>query len=214
MKQIFYALIGLLFISCATTKTFETKDFTYQENGNNSVTIKSTEFVEAKYEPNTELILFDTFCMPFVIIGLTVRETGRVVIYSVANIPIGYVAGMLPGEASLWLPDIDKTKSEIEQLNIIFSESDYKRYEQYVRPLSKTTLSIRKLVEEINMRGECRIISETKFTIIYVDSIHDTVNRVSKKSSLVGEEIGSVSAKIISYPTYGLGWTYGWLSRK
>lgn len=217
MKRIFIVLLGFLFISCATTKTFDITDSSYSDEEDSITYIRTVEHVEATYEPNTKLIMFDVFCMPFVYAGLFCRETGRVVVYSVANIGCGYVAGMYPKDPDfgLWLPDIEKTQKELDELNKKFNETDFMKYRQYVRPLSKTTLDIQRLIEEVNIQyNTSRVISNTHFTLVFVDGIQDTVARVSKKSSLIGQKIGSVSAKVISQPTYWLGYLYGRASEK
>ena len=209
---------SFLFISCATTKVLETNDVFYDDNKTSTSIIKTSEHIEAVYEPNIELIFFDTFGMPFVLTGLALRETGRVAVYTSANVFLGYIYGMFEdGDFmdALWLPDIEQTKKELEELNNKFSESDYLKYKKYTKHWAKTTLKIKRLIERIDLKTEeSRIISETNFTIIYIDSIQDTVQRVSKKSSLDGETIGSYTTKVVAFTPYSLGWLIGKASRK
>lgn len=218
MKKIFILLISFLFISCATTKNFITNELEYEEKNNYLKYIRTSEYIEATYEPNVELILFDTFGTPFYVTGLFIRETGRVVVYSVANISMGYVYGVLedgPFMNGLWLPDIEQTKEELNELNKKFNESDYIKYKKYTKRWAKTTLNVRRLVEEVDWNGDVeRLISETNFTLVYVNSVQDTVARVSKKSSLVGETIGSYTTKITAFPTYSIGWLVGLSTKK
>lgn len=218
MKKIFILLASFLFISCATTKTFITNELEYEEKNNRLKYIRTSEYIEAIYEPNVELILFDTFGMPFFVTGLFIRETGRIVVYSVANINIGKLYGGFedgPFINGLWLPDINKTKEELNELNKKFNETDYIKYKKYTKHWAKTTLNIRRLVEEVNWNGDVeQLISETNFTLVYVNSVQDTVARVSKKSSLIGETIGSYTTKITAFPAYSMGWLFGLAYRK
>lgn len=206
MRKMILILLSFTFVSCATTKVFETETSHYKEYDDRTTLIQTTETIEAIYEPNTKIILFDIFCMPTITVGLLGWNALKISCCTLTSpiwVPLLFTMGdrlpvLNPIVSCIFTDSIEK---ELEELDLFFKQTDYMKYSKYVKHAAKTTLNIQILKEEINLyTNESRVISKTNFTLIYIDNIQDSIKRYAKKFCLTGNLISNNISFFLTKP--------------
>ncbi|MBQ0051593.1 MAG: hypothetical protein KBT11_05950 [Treponema sp.] len=215
LRKVFMAFCCcMLLMSCVSTYHTTNVEVVSQSESDSSVHfIKNNQTINADNSLDGKLIAFYTFGMPFVVVGCTLREAFRVAGYSALNLVLGETAyeRAKRGQESLGfiVPDTKKAKAELNEFQKEYEASDLYKYRQYRSALSKTTITKSNLVEEIDWNDNAKVISSTRETIKLQTSVADSASRVSKKASLIGSRIGTVTSVIFGIPSYILGFILG-----
>lgn len=204
-----------LLASCVTTYNTTDVDVISDSPDDNSIHfVKKTENIKADNTIDGKLLAYYTFGYPFVVLGCTVRETARVAGYSAMNLVLGAFAydelfhgnGDVSGFA---LPNTKKPKEELAQFQKEYEASDLYKYRKYRKALHKATITKQDLVEEVNWNDEAKVISSSTETVKCQTDIGKSARQVSKKASLVGGRIGTVTSVIFGIPSYIVGIAVG-----
>lgn len=215
-KKMLTALcVAFLLSSCVTTYNTTDVDVISDSPNDNSIHfVKKTENIKAKNTLDGKLLAYYTFGYPFVIVGCTVRETARVAGYSAMNLVLGAFAydelfhGS--GNAVGWaLPNTKKAKAELDEYQKEYEASDLYKYRKYRKALHKATITKNDLVEEVDWNDETKVVSSTSETLNLQTDIGKSAKQVSKKASLVGGRIGTVTSVIFGVPSYIIGLVAG-----
>lgn len=208
-------LIIIQLASCTSTKYFNDADVEVVSESKDDSSIhfkKNTQTVKVDNTPDVKLIAFYTFGMPFVVAGCTVREAGRVAGYSCLNLLLGSIAYKRnkAGKESMGfiIPDSKKAKNEYDTFQQKYEESDSYKYRQYRKSFSKAVIIKQNVIEEIDWNDQTKVVSSETETIKLQTSVSDSAERVSKKASLLGCRIGTVSSIIFGIPSYIVGYIF------
>ena len=225
-KRILFILLSLFslavcFSSCATTRFYNTRDVeivseeeTFDAAGNpdsNSIHyIEKNRTVKSTCKPDAKLMAFYTFGLPWVVLGCTVRETAKVVGYSALNVFAGSLAYYRSknSDDNSWgfiLPNTKEEKEEYQQLKEEYENSDLYKYKKYRKPLTKAEITDNIIEEEVSWNDERKIVSSTTNTVSVRTSVSDSAKRVSKKASVVGGMVGSVTSIVCGIPSWIFG---------
>lgn len=206
---------AFLLSSCVTTYNTTDVDVISDSPDDNSIHfVKKSENIKAKNTLDGKLLAYYTFGYPFVIVGCTVRETARVAGYSAMNLVLGAFAydELIHGSGATigWaLPDTKKAKAELDEYQKEYEASDLYKYRKYRKALHKATITKNDLVEEVDWNDESKVISSTSETLKLQTDIGKSAKQVSKKASLVGGRIGTVTSVIFGIPSYIIGLVAG-----
>ena len=206
---------SFLMTSCVTTYNTTDVDIISDSPDDNSIHfIKKNENIKAKNTLDGKLVAYYTFGYPFVVLGCTIRETARVAGYSAMNLILGAVAydELFHGDGNtvgFALPNTKKAKEELEQFQKEYEASDLYKYRKYRKALHKATISKQDLVEEVDWNDSSKVISSSSETIRLQTDIGKSAKQVSKKASLVGGRIGTVTSVIFGIPSYIIGVAIG-----
>lgn len=210
-KAVMVLCASALLTSCVTTYNTTAVDVISDSPDDNSIHfVKKTENIKANNTIDGKLLAYYTLGYPFVVLGCTVRETARVAGYSAMNLILGVFAydelfhgdGNVSGFA---LPNTKKPKEELAQFQKEYEASDLYKYRKYRKALHKATITKQDLVEEVNWNDEAKLISSSTETIKCQTDIGKSAKQVSKKASLVGGRIGTVTSVIFGIPSYIVG---------
>lgn len=202
---------AVLFTSCVTTYNTTDVDVVSDSPDDNSIHfIKKNENIKAKNTLDGKLVAYYTLGYPFIVLGCTVRETARVAGYSVMNLFLGAFAydelfhggGNAVGFA---LPNTKKAKEDLENFQKEYEASDLYKYRKYRKALHKATITKNDLVEEVDWNDESKVISSSSETVRVQTDIGKSAKQISKKASLVGGRIGTVTSVIFGVPSYIIG---------
>lgn len=206
---------AFLLSSCVTTYNTTDVDVISDSPDDNSIHfVKKSENIKAKNTLDGKLLAYYTLGYPFVIAGCTVRETARVAGYSAMNLVLGafaydelfYGSGNAVGWA---LPNTKKAKAELDEYQKEYEASDLYKYRKLRKALHKATITKNDLVEEVDWNDEAKVISSSTETLKLQTDIGKSAKQVSKKASLVGGRIGTVTSVIFGVPSYIIGFVAG-----
>lgn len=215
-SRILLILIALFTLaSCVTTYNTANVDVISDSPDDNSIHfVKTTENIKAKNTLDGKLTAYYTLGYPFVVLGCTVRETVRVAGYSALNLFCGYFAysSLAAGDDSVTgfaLPNTKKAKAELAQFQEEYKASDLYKYRKYRKALHKATITKQDIIEEVDWNDESKVVSSTTETLKLQTDIGKSARQVSKKASLVGGRIGTVTSVIFGVPSYVIGFIGG-----
>lgn len=206
---------AFLLSSCVTTYNTTDVDVISDSPDDNSIHfVKKSENIKAKNTLDGKLLAYYTLGYPFIVVGCTARETLRVAGYSAMNLVLGYVAynELFYGKGDVvgWaLPDTKKAKAELEEFQKEYEASDLYKYRKYRKALHKAAIIKQDFVEEVDWNDESKVISSSSETLKLQTDIGKSAKQVSKKASLVGGRIGTVTSVIFGVPSYILGIAVG-----
>lgn len=205
---------SFLLASCVTTYNTTDVDVISDSPNDSSIHfVKKTENIKADNRLDGKLVAYYTFGYPFVVVGCTVRETARVAGYSAMNLVLGaFTYNALAnggGPAGFALPNTKKPKEELAKFKQEYEASDLYKYRKYRKALHKATITKQDLVEEVDWNDEAKVISSTSETIKCQTDIGKSAWQVSKKASLIGSRIGTVTSVIFGVPSFIVGLAFG-----
>ena len=234
-NKLFFILIcvtSLVHFSCASTKFYSSRDVEiisqsqqpedfisgsedFADLQDSSIHyIETSRSVKVKSRPDAGLFFFYTFGMPFVVTACTIRETARVVGYSVLNAFSGCFAyyrvqnHTSTNSFGFIFPDTKKAKAEYADMQEAYYNSDLYKYKKYRKPLTKAEITDNIIKEEVDWNDERKLISSETKTLSVKTSISDSAKRVSQKASITGSMVGSVSSVIFGIPSWVIGFVF------
>lgn len=204
----------VFFTSCVTTYNTTNVNVVSESQEDSSIhLVKESENIKANNTLDMKLVGYYSLGYPLVITGCTLRETVRIVGYSALNLLSGEFAyeRLKRNESAtgLILPDVKKSLKEYNEFEKAYRESDLYKYRKYRKALSKTVISKSNLVEEIDWNDVSKVISSSTETIRLETKVRDSAERISKKASLTGSKIGTVTSVIFAIPSYIFGFIVG-----
>lgn len=204
----------VFFTSCVSTYNTTNINVVSESEADSSIhLVKESEIIKAKNTLDMKLIGFYTFGYPLVITGCTLRETVRILGYSALNLLSGEFAyerlKRNESASGLFLPDVKKALKEYNEFEKAYRESDLYKYRKYRKALSKAVISKSNLVEEIDWNDVSKVVSSTTETIRLETKVRDSAERISKKASLTGSKIGTVTSVVFAIPSFILGFIIG-----
>ncbi len=208
-------LILALFSSCVSTYSTVDVDVISNSPEDGSIHyVRKTENIKAKNTFDGKLFAYYTLGYPFVVLGCTARETGRVAGYSALNLLLGSLSYTIMKNGSgtgiaFALPNTKKAKDDFLSFQKEYQNSDLYKYRKYRKILHKAEISKQDLIEEVDWNDETKVISSASETVNVQASIGKSASQVSKKASLIGSCVGSVTSVIFAVPSYVIGFVAG-----
>ncbi len=209
-------LILALFSSCVSTYNTVDVDIISDSPENGSIHyVRKSENIKSKNTFDGKLLAYYTFGYPFVVLGCTVRETGRVAGYSALNLLLGAFSyssirsGDEDAGFSFAFPNTKKARQEYLDFQEEYQNSDLYKYRKYRKILHKAEITKQDLIEEVDWNDETKVISSTSETIKVQASVGKSAAQVSKKASLIGSRIGAVASVVFAVPSYIVGLAVG-----
>lgn len=218
----FLLSLSVCLTSCASTKFYHEKDVDVisesepvDSDGNLDSSsihyIEKNRTVKSTCKTDGKLLAFYTFGLPWVVLGCTLRETVKVIGYSAVNVVAGgfayyrYKNNTSDGTLGFITPNVKEEKQEYQRMQTAYEKSDLYKYKKYRKPLTKAEITDNIVEEEVNWNDERKVISSTTNTVSVKTNVGDSAKRVSKKASIIGGCIGSVTSVICGIPSWIIG---------
>ena len=201
-------------MSCASTKyyTEENIDILSDSEEDSSIHyVKENISIKAECTSDKDIILYRSFGAPFVFLGCTIRETGRVAFYTAVNVFSGlfsYYRLKDDGDIfGFYLPDIKAANKEYDAMLDDYHNSDVYIYRKYIGRNQKATITKTTLKEEVNWNEEVENVSSVTETLFAENDVKKSAAMLSKKASIVGSTVGKYTSYVVGIP----GWVVGFI---
>ena len=89
-----------------------------------------------------------------------------------------------------------------------YKNSDLYKYKKYRKPLTKAEITDSIIVEEVDWNDERKLLSSSTKTLSVKTSVADSAKRISKRASIVGNMVGSVTSVIVGVPSWFVGFIF------
>lgn len=204
------------FISCASTKyyTEENIDILSDSEEDSSIHyVKENISIKAECSTDKDILLYRTFGAPFVVLGCTIRETGRVAFYTAVNVFSGlfsYYRLKDDGDIfGFYLPDIKAANKEYDAMVTDYHNTDVYKYRKYIKRNQKATITKTVLKEEVNWNEEVENVSSVTETLFAENDVKKSAAMLSKKASIVGSTVGKYTSYVVGIPGWVIGFIIG-----
>ena len=218
MRKLILLILSIYFIGCASTSNFVEEDVKILSNNKTNSSIHYTREVTeitVEKESNGKMIAFYTMGLPLEIVGCTLREVGRVSWYAAANVFMGGVTFLKEDKDSnelndcVYLPNIEKDKKELEELEAEYKNSEIYKNRKYVSKFAYNTITKNQYKENVYWNDKRKKFHSKTETTKAEQSISDTAKIVSKRASLIGSYIGKGVSYVVGFPAFCIGFFIG-----
>ncbi|MCI5829912.1 MAG: hypothetical protein UHY90_00945 [Treponema sp.] len=217
LRNLVLLLCPLLFISCATTRTYTQIDF--EKTDEDIAYVESTATATViKSRPDFGLITFDVFCMPFVSVGFVIKEYWKCI-----SLPfgMGIVCGMFDcfrntspydNPEDFTLNDLLTYEDEKEVVKKLenSNNTNYAKFRKVVPKLSISQINGTLYEKEYRFDGSTNTSKSKVKNLTVKDTVKGTVERTNANVELFFCRSGRKINTVLAIPSYVV--TYAILS--
>ena len=205
------------FISCASTKVYNTDEreiIPDEEEAAVTHYIKEVTSMEVKTETDKDLVMYNFFEKPFLVLGYTVRETGRVAFYTTVNVFSGlfsYYAEKDDGNIfGFVLPNLKEANKEYDSMMDEYHNTPVYIYREYIPPLRKAEIKRKVVHQAVDWNEETKNINIVTDTVNVKADVAQSRKMLSKKASIIGSTIGKYTSYVVGIPGWFVGFILGY----